>query len=201
MFISVVIPVHNGQKFLRESVKSILAQGHDPLEIIVVDDGSTDDTPAVIESLGDPVRSVRLDQNCGPATARNIGIEGARGSVIGFLDVDDLWPAGRLAVMIEPLEADPECSVVKGYARVCHTLDPDANPHALSPPVLGPWIGSASIARRYSGKLASLSRRCGTAKTSTGSCAPRNGRADAYLEASHAPGQTPRNQHDSGARL
>ena len=60
MFISVVIPVHNGQKFLRESVKSILAQGHDPLEIIVVDDGSTDDTPAVIESLGDPVRSVRL---------------------------------------------------------------------------------------------------------------------------------------------
>ena len=45
--------------------------------------------------------------------------------------------------MIEPLEADPECSVVKGYARVCHTLDPDANPHALSPPVLGPWIGSA----------------------------------------------------------
>ena len=148
MFISVIIPVHNGQKFLRESVKSILAQGHDPLEIIVVDDGSTDDTPAVIESLGDRVRTVRLDQNCGPATARNVGIGGARGSVIGFLDVDDLWPPGRLAAMIEPLKADPECSVVKGYARVCHTLDPDANPQALSPPRAGPLDRQRTLSQR-----------------------------------------------------
>jgi glycosyltransferase involved in cell wall biosynthesis len=143
MFLSVIIPVFNGQRFLRDSVLSVLAQGHEPLEIIVVDDGSTDLTPEVIESFGDRVQSVRLDHNRGPATARNAGIERARGSVIGFLDVDDLWPSGRLPAMIEPLLRDPTCSIVKGYARVSHSLDPEANPETLSPPVLGPWIGSA----------------------------------------------------------
>jgi glycosyltransferase involved in cell wall biosynthesis len=143
MLLSVIIPVFNGQRFLRDAVANVLAQGHEPLEIIVVDDGSTDDTPALIRSFGPRVISVRLDQNRGPAAARNAGIDRARGSVIGFLDVDDLWPIGRLPAMIEPLLGDPACSVVKGYARVCHTLDPEANPHLVSEPVLGPWIGSA----------------------------------------------------------
>jgi glycosyltransferase involved in cell wall biosynthesis len=143
MFLSVIIPVFNGARFLPDSVRNVLAQGHEPLEIIVVDDGSTDDTPEVIRSFGDRVISVRLEGNRGPAVARNAGIARARGSVIAFLDVDDLWPLGRLPAMMEPLAGDPACSIVKGYARVSHSLDPEANPKTLSPPVLGPWIGSA----------------------------------------------------------
>ena len=110
--VSSIIPVYNGEAYLREAVESILAQSYRPLEIIIVDDGSTDATALVARSFGDPVRWVH-QENAGPAAARNRGIGEARGRFIAFLDADDLWLPERLVRQVAELEADPDlaCSV------------------------------------------------------------------------------------------
>ena len=86
--ISCIVPVYNGARFLAEALESILAQSLPPDEIIVVDDGSTDDTPAVVAAYG-TVDYVR-QENRGPAAARNRGVTLARGDFLSFLDADDL---------------------------------------------------------------------------------------------------------------
>jgi glycosyltransferase involved in cell wall biosynthesis len=111
--VSVVIPVFEMGRYLPEAVASVEAQGHRDVEIVVVDDGSTDDTPAVIASLGDRVRAVRQD-NQGPAAARNAGLAVATGDLIAFLDADDLWPADKLALQLARLHAEPELDAVLG---------------------------------------------------------------------------------------
>jgi len=90
--VSVIVPAYNSGQFLPEAVASALGQTHKHLEVIIVDDGSTDDTPAVIRKLAahPKVRAVGQD-NAGPAAARNRGIEEARGEYVAFLDSDDLW--------------------------------------------------------------------------------------------------------------
>lgn len=110
--VSCTVPVYNGERFLRDAVNSILAQSHKALEVIIVDDGSTDGTPAVARSFSEQVRYVRQD-NAGPAAARNRGIAEARGRFLAFLDADDLWLPEKLARQIAMLEGDPtiDCSV------------------------------------------------------------------------------------------
>src|SRR5262249_59293001 len=93
--ISVVIPCYNGARFLRETLASVLAQTLPPLEVLVIDDGSTDDSGAVAESFGPPVRVIR-QPNQGESVARNRGIEEAKGEWVGFLDADDLWNPDKL---------------------------------------------------------------------------------------------------------
>lgn len=107
--VSCIIPVYNGAAFLREAIESILAQSQGPLEVIVVDDGSTDATPAVAASFGDQVRYIR-QANAGPAVARNRGIVEARGTFVAFLDADDLWRPDRLEKQMAPLLEDPSVS-------------------------------------------------------------------------------------------
>jgi glycosyltransferase involved in cell wall biosynthesis len=111
--LSVVIPVFNMGRFLPDAVASVEAQALPGVEIIVVDDGSTDDTPAVIAALGDRVIP-RRQANRGPAAARNAGIELASAELLAFLDADDLWPAGKLAMQVGRLERDPQLDVVLG---------------------------------------------------------------------------------------
>jgi glycosyltransferase involved in cell wall biosynthesis len=94
--ISVVIPCYNGSKYLHETLKSVLAQTFPPLEVIVVDDGSTDDSAAIAESYGPPVRVIR-QPNQGESVARNRGIEEANGEWVAFLDADDMWLPEKLA--------------------------------------------------------------------------------------------------------
>lgn len=103
--ISCVVPVYNGERFVGEAIDSILAQTYRPLEVIVVDDGSTDGTPAIVQGYGPPVRSVRQD-NAGPAAARNRGVAEARGELVGFLDADDLWHPEKLARQLAVLAVD-----------------------------------------------------------------------------------------------
>jgi len=105
--VSCIIPVYNGERFLGAAVDSILAQTRQPVEIIIVDDGSTDGTPEVIARYGDRVRSIR-QENAGPAAARNAGIALATGAVIGFLDADDLWLPHKLALQMGELTRSPE---------------------------------------------------------------------------------------------
>jgi glycosyltransferase involved in cell wall biosynthesis len=103
--VSVVIPVFNGERFLREAVQSVLDQKYSPLEIIVVDDGSTDGTANVARSL--PVRYLH-QTNQGPSAARNRGIEHAQGELIAFADADDLWPLAKLELQLPYLTEDVE---------------------------------------------------------------------------------------------
>ena len=107
--ISVVIPAYNHGRFLREAIDSVLAQTYAPLEIIVVDDGSTDDTEQIVRSYGDRVRYIR-QQNAGVGAARNNGIANARGEYVAFLDSDDLWLPEKLAVQVEYMRRHPECA-------------------------------------------------------------------------------------------
>jgi glycosyltransferase involved in cell wall biosynthesis len=100
--VSVIVPAFDCADFLADAVGSVRAQGQPDLEIIVVDDGSRDGTPAVIRSLGGGIRSLR-QPNQGPASARNAGLAQARGRFIAFIDADDLWAPTKIGAQLEAL--------------------------------------------------------------------------------------------------
>lgn len=108
---SVVIPAYNASPYIQDCVTSVLAQTDPDFEVIVVDDGSTDNTAEQVKAMTDP--RVRLLQrpNGGLATARNTGIGAARGNMVAFLDADDRWCPGKLAAHRQTLEAYPEATV------------------------------------------------------------------------------------------
>jgi glycosyltransferase involved in cell wall biosynthesis len=111
--VSVIIPAFNAASFLPHAVASIDRQGYDPVEIIVVNDGSTDDTEKVARNLPS-VGHYFYQENKGPAAARNHGLKHARGEFIAFLDADDEWPAGKLDLQLGRLRAEPRLDVVLG---------------------------------------------------------------------------------------
>jgi len=113
--ISVIVPAYNMARFLPEAIASIRAQRWEPLEILVVDDGSTDETPAIAQTL-EAVRLIRKP-NGGAASARNFGLQEAHGEWISFLDADDLWPPEKLARLAPRLAADPSLDVATGRIR------------------------------------------------------------------------------------
>ncbi|MCC7359780.1 MAG: glycosyltransferase family 2 protein [Anaerolineales bacterium] len=107
--VSVIMAAYNAAPYLAAAVNSVLAQTERAWELIVVDDGSTDDTPAVLARYSDDPRfSVIAQANGGPAAARNRGLEAAQGTLIALLDADDVWRPGYLAAMRAALEADPQ---------------------------------------------------------------------------------------------
>lgn len=114
--ISVIIPTRNREAFLREALHSVLSQTVTPLEIIVVDDGSTDGTAAFVRGLGHPVRHV-VQQQSGPAAARNAGLVLAAGEYIAFLDDDDEWPKDRLEAQLPHLVDHPGIGMVLGHTQ------------------------------------------------------------------------------------
>ena len=107
--VSVVIPAYNAKRFLPEAIESVLAQDHEPVEVIVVDDGSTDGTAEVAGAY--PVHVIR-QANGGQAAARNAGVAASRGDLVAFLDADDLWFPGKLSRQIAHLSAHPELGYV-----------------------------------------------------------------------------------------
>lgn len=115
--VSVVIPVFNGADLLADAVESVRSQTMQPVELIIVDDGSTDDTPAVARRLGAGIKYV-AQTNRGPAATRNYGLGLCRGECVGFLDVDDLWTADNLAMHAEALADNPESEFVIGRTRI-----------------------------------------------------------------------------------
>ena len=114
--ISVILPVHNGAKLLEEAVSSLRRQAPAPFEVVLVDDGSTDDTPAVAASLGTLVRYIRQEQQ-GPAAARNAGIHASRGEFLAFIDADDLWTDRHVAVLLAPFAKDSTLQLVVGQVQ------------------------------------------------------------------------------------
>lgn len=124
-WISVIIPVYNGEKYLAEAVGSVRAQRYAPLEIIVVDDGSTDGTAGVVRGLGDDIRYV-YQPNAGPAAARNHGLRLARGEIIAFQDADDVWTEDKLAVQVALLAQDAGRDAVVGRVQFFCIPEDDA---------------------------------------------------------------------------
>ncbi len=111
--VSVIVPCYNAARFLPEAIASARRQRYEPLEVLVVDDGSTDETPQVAPQFGADVRYFRKE-NGGVASARNVGLREARGEIIAFLDADDQWPDGKLALQLARLDADATLDVVTG---------------------------------------------------------------------------------------
>ena len=100
-----MIPCYNASRFLRETLDSALAQTHLPLEILVVDDGSTDDSAEIARSYGPPVRVIS-QPNQGESVARNRGIDEAQGEWIAFLDADDLWAPEKLERQLAAVDSE-----------------------------------------------------------------------------------------------
>ena len=119
--VSTIIPVYNRPKFLIESVNSVLAQTHRPIEIIIVDDGSTDETPQIAEQLSiqypDLIRW-RQQTNQGPGPARETGRQLAQGEFIQYLDSDDRLLPNKFVDQIQALQDHPNCGVAYGYTRL-----------------------------------------------------------------------------------
>lgn len=114
--VSVIIPVFNGEALIRDALASVLAQSRPVDEIIVVDDGSSDASGAVVAGLGVPGLTLVRQENRGPAAARNQGLGLASGDVIAFLDADDQWAPEKLAVQV-PLLERPDVRVVIGQTE------------------------------------------------------------------------------------
>jgi glycosyltransferase involved in cell wall biosynthesis len=109
--VSVVIPAFNAAMHIGRALDSVLAQDYSPLEILVVDDGSTDDTAALVEDRF-PFVKVISQSNAGVAAARNTGLSAASGELICFLDADDGWFPGKLHAQVSYLRAHPEVALV-----------------------------------------------------------------------------------------
>ena len=112
--VSVVLPVYNGERFIAHALNSVFAQDYENLDVVVVDDGSTDGTAAVLARYGERIRVV-TQENGGPAVARNTGLAHSRGEVLAFIDADDLWHPRKLELQLEELAAAPEVEV-----SICH---------------------------------------------------------------------------------
>lgn len=129
--VSVVIPVYNSSKFLRETLGHVFAQTFKDYEIVVVDDGSTDCSVSVLEEIAERyARLVRIisQSNQGAAAARNTGARAAQGQYLAFLDADDIWYPQKLCREVEVLEKDQEAimvwsnwDVVDGAGRIVHS--------------------------------------------------------------------------------
>jgi len=112
-FISVVVPTYNRSSFLKESIGSVVSQTFSDFELIVVDDGSTDDTPVLLLSYGKKIKVIKK-ANKGPGAARNRGIRAAKGQWIAFLDSDDVWKPDKLEKQVQFIKDNPDI-------RICQT--------------------------------------------------------------------------------
>ena len=101
--VSVIIPTYNRATVISETIDNVFSQTYKNIELIVVDDGSTDDTPAILRRYADRIRVI-TQKNAGPAAARNRGIEVSGGSIIAFQDSDDLWEPSKLERQVALLE-------------------------------------------------------------------------------------------------
>jgi glycosyltransferase involved in cell wall biosynthesis len=108
-----LVPVWNGAAFLCEALESALAQEPAVDEVLVLDDGSSDESGAIAESFGPRVRCVRQEHR-GLAAARNAALRASRSDLIAFLDSDDVWPRGRLARLLRALAENPGCGIAQG---------------------------------------------------------------------------------------
>lgn len=124
---SVIIPVHNGEAYLRQAVDSVLAQTYPAHEVIAIDDGSTDSAPEILRSFGDRL-IVKRGPNAGVSAARNEGMRMATGDWLAFLDSDDLWFRDKLNKQAEQIRQSPETGLL-----YCNFVTDGPGPDGLVP--------------------------------------------------------------------
>lgn len=117
--ISVIMPAYNGEQYIKQAIESVLAQTHHNWELIIIDDGSTDQTAARIDNFTDPRIVYIFQENRGQAAALNHGLEAARGDYITTLDVDDWYTPDSLGRRADFLDAQPVYDVVYGDGIFC----------------------------------------------------------------------------------
>ncbi|MGK7900453.1 MAG: glycosyltransferase [Hormoscilla sp.] len=115
--ISVIIPVYNGEKTIRETIESILNQTFSDFELIVINDGSTDTTLSIVNSIQDPRLKVFSYPNGGASASRNRGIARATGEYISFIDADDLWTPDKLEAQFKALQENQEAAVAYSWTN------------------------------------------------------------------------------------
>ena len=138
--VTVIVPAHNAEAYLANAIQSALDQAYPNIEIIVVDDGSTDRTPQIIESFGNRVIPVHLDRQGGAGRARNHAIRMGHGDLIAFLDADDIWTKDKIACQVEELKRNPN-------QGLCYT-DVQIYDEKMKP--MGLWSGRRPC---YSGNI------------------------------------------------
>jgi glycosyltransferase involved in cell wall biosynthesis len=143
--------VYNGERYLSQALDSIFAQSHRPVEVIVVDDGSTDGTATVVARHGARVRYL-WQPNSGPATARNLGLSVALGEFVAFLDADDLWHPEKLKRQMAQFEAHPELDLCVTHVQnfwipELREEEIHFNSHRFAQPLPG-YCTQALLARR-----------------------------------------------------
>lgn len=147
--ISVVTPFFDNASYVVEAVESALAQTHTRIEVVLVDDGSTDGGWEAVQAYADRATLIR-QENQGAGPARNAGIAAATGELIAFLDADDLWEPMKLERQVAALGADPSLDVVTTMVRefLSPELDPATAPLAPAPEPRPGAIPSAMLMRR-----------------------------------------------------
>lgn len=111
IMISVVIPLYNKEKYIGRAIRSIMNQTYQQFEIVVINDGSTDHSAAVVEQIGDSRIRLISQENAGVSAARNSGIEASKYDFIAFLDGDDEWKTNHLEVIVDLMDKYPSCGV------------------------------------------------------------------------------------------
>ena len=140
--VSVVLPVFNGEAYVADAVSSVVAQDYRPLEIIVVDDGSTDRTREIVREISEVTLIERAHDGAG--AARNAGVRASKGELIAFIDADDLWTPTKLTRQVHALNADPSLEAV--FSQLTEFRGDDAETH--SPPVAAPTVATMLIRRQ-----------------------------------------------------
>ena len=120
--VSVIVPVYNGEKYIAETIQSALDQTYKNLEIIVVDDGSTDSTADIVKSFNDERIIYLHQQNSGANVARNYGINASKGEFIAPLDADDIWLPHKIEAQVNEFSKDPEIGLVYSWV---YFMDPE----------------------------------------------------------------------------
>lgn len=110
--VSVIIPAYNAVRTIEHTLESVFRQTFTDFEAIVVDDGSTDDTPSVLARCTDRLRVLRKVNEGRPAAARNLGVKASRGEYLAFVDADDTWHTDKLALQVATLDRDPAIGLV-----------------------------------------------------------------------------------------
>ena len=146
--VSCIVPVHDGERYLLETLDSVFEQSHTPVEVIVVDDGSKDATAAVARAH--PGRATVLSQpQRGHAAARNHGVTKATGTFVAFVDADDLWHPAKLALQLARFDEQPDLGVV--FTHLENFLSPDVEADAapaLDPAPVPGYTSVTMLARR-----------------------------------------------------